>query len=208
MVQDHEEENNSLQEAEEAERNRADDEEISQRLFQAISAKKLKIKQFARESGIKYPSLRDYYKGKRKPGFLALAALLKFTGVSGDWLLLGKGEMFAHDGPLSADVDEHLFAKIAQAVTREFLKQPTDWNEADQVRETGGDYLNKKSRKQMQSELNRIGEHTAIAANIYNRAARLAAQERADYIQREVARLVRLHRSISLTHIDDDEDGD
>jgi len=204
-VQDRDGEKGNRRDAGEDERLLSPEEEqINRRLFEAISSKKLKIKQFARESGIKYPSLRDYYKGKRKPGFLALVALLRFTGVSGDWLLLGEGDMFAAKDPLPAEVDEHLLAKIAQAVEREFLKQPT-WSQADQVKEVGTDYLQKRQRKQLQKELNRVGEHTVIAANVYNRAARLAPGLRGPYIEHEVARLVRLHRSMSLTHIDEDE---
>ncbi len=72
----------------------ADDdcEAIFARLREVIAATQLDLVSFAEQSGIPYPSLRDYASGRRKPGLAATVAMLRFTGVSADWLLLGQGE--------------------------------------------------------------------------------------------------------------------
>lgn len=180
----------------------SDDELVKQRIKQAIDSKGLKLKQFSRESGMAYPSLRDYYRGMRKPGFEALATLVKFTGVSADWVLLGTGAMYAGDDPPMGDIDERVLGHIAQIVERELYHRP-DPKQADRVAEGDGvEGLYALSRREFQEKLNRVGEQSVIAANVYNRIAHIEdpnAREAA--INREVKALVRLNRGISATKI-------
>ena len=179
----------------------SDEEQIKRRIRQAIESKGLKIKQFSRESGMAYPSLRDYYSGLRKPGFDAVAAIVRFTGVSGDWLLTGKGTIFPDKEPASPSIDEGLLGQIAQAVESEFARTGND--QSDAVAENTPLYA--PTRKAFQKKLNMVGEHSVIAASVYNRVAQVVdrdARQRA--IKREVADLVRLNRSIEATHIDDE----
>ena len=179
------------------------DEEIKKRVREAIRSKGLKIKQFARESGMAYPSLRDYYSGLRKPGFDAIAAIVSFTGVSGDWILLGKGEMFPGQEPVIVNINEDLLAEIAKAVAREYNHPEEDGLVQDRDSE---DYLYAQSRKEMQKRLSSVREHTLITANVYNRVAHIADdQKREKMLVKEVENLVRFHRKMSRTLLGDEE---
>lgn len=175
---------------------------VKQRIKQAIESKGIKLKQFSRESGMAYPSLRDYHRGLRKPGFEALANLVNFTGVSADWVLLGRGGMYPGDDPPLGDIDERVLGHIAQVVEREFYSRP-ELDQADKVAEGDGvEGLYAASRRDLQKKLNRVGEQSVIAANVYNRIAHIQDPEsREAAIAREVKALVRLNRGISATKI-------
>ncbi len=172
-----------------------EDAAIKERLRRAIESKNLKIKQFARESGMAYPSLRDYHGGLRKPGFEAIATLLRFTGVSADWLILGKGVMFPEEMGEPANVDEELMAHIAQKVATAVDEDEAPANAADRDEE---DYLYSRSRLEEQARENTAGKNAVITASVYNRVAHLRDdQEREQAIQREVETVLRLNRTMN-----------
>ena len=172
--------------------------DIRLRIKQAIESKGMKIKQFSRESGMAYPSLRDYHGGKRKPGFDALAEIVAFTGVSADWVLLGKGQMFTDEPPPFAPVDERLMAQIAQRVVLAFsapeTKDGLTIEELESYRASGD--------PEVQHELNIMGEQAVIASTIYNKVALIEDEtERDKAISGQVALLVHLRRSIDATRL-------
>lgn len=173
------------------------DEAIKKRIKEAISSKNLKIKQFARESGMAYPSLRDYYSGLRKPGFDAISALLDFTGVNGDWLLLGQGSMFPEATQKRAKINEIVLGKISQQIELGF--QDTETNGLQMVQdEDAEEYAYSPKTKDDQAKLNRIGENSIMAASIYNRVAHLTDEdELAKAIREEVRTQVRLAKASS-----------
>jgi hypothetical protein len=67
--------------------------QLESRLKKAMQGKFNTVKELSFSTGIPYPSLREYLSGKKRPGFDALASFVKATGVSGDWLLTGEGDM-------------------------------------------------------------------------------------------------------------------
>ncbi len=178
------------------------DKAIKQRVREAILSKGIKIKQFARDSGMAYPSLRDYYSGLRKPGFDAIAAIVEFSGVSGDWILLGKGTMFPNQKPKFTDIDEDLLAFIAKVVAREY-PYPEDFLTV-QDNDTE-EYIYAASRKERQKLL-WVREHSLIAGNVYNRIAPIEDEEkREDALNKEVERLVRFHRNMNKDGEEEEE---
>jgi transcriptional regulator with XRE-family HTH domain len=105
-------------------------EAIFERLRLTITASQLDLASFARMSGIPYPSLRDYAYGRRKPGLAATVALLRFTGISADWLLLGQGAMYAH--PLAPSDDNPLRGRVDRALLRQYLANEESYLEFEQ----------------------------------------------------------------------------
>ena len=178
-----------------------EDDAIKRRVKKMILSKEMKLKQFSRESGMPYPSLRDYYSGLRKPGFDATAAMLRFTGVSADWLILGKGPMFPDLESLPANVNEALLSKIAQWVER---LQPEP-RESGMVQENDeGSYLYSKNQKAKQKRLRAIAKKTTMAAAVYNRVAHLRdPDQREASIEREIEALMRYNQAL----INSEEDG-
>lgn len=53
-------------------------------------------KMFAQAMGVKPPTLHPYFRNEKKPGGLVLERLIKL-GCNADWLLTGKGDMFAEN---------------------------------------------------------------------------------------------------------------
>ena len=175
------------------------DEAIKWRIKLAIESKNMKIKRFAREAGMAYPSLRDYHSGLRKPGFDAIAAILRFTGVSGDWLMLGKGPMFLDQPEKATTVDEALIGRIAQQVAYAY-----DMQRDDQIEVAEPDGLYSARRRELREELKRAGERAVLSANVYNRVAGLDETNREETIRREVAQLVRLQRGLNATRLEEE----
>lgn len=176
----------------------AQDTAMRARIRQAIESKGLKIKQFARESGMAYPSLRDYHSGLRKPGFDALATIIRFTGVSADWVLLGDGPMFPDEPPPFAPVDERLMAQISQRVAMAFAAPDTPHGPSVEELEK----FTADDDPIIQARLNDAGEQSVIASTIYNRVALIdEAGEREATIAKQVAILVHLRRSIQATRL-------
>lgn len=70
---------------------------IKDRLKLALEQKNMSIKDFSLISGIAYRSLQNYLRGEREPNADALAALSTHLGISADWLLTGRGNMFHED---------------------------------------------------------------------------------------------------------------
>jgi len=169
------------------------DREIKDRVRRAILSKQMKIKKFARESGMAYPSLRDYYSGLRKPGFDAIRTIVDFTGVSADWLLLGKGPMFPGQEP--ADVDEKLLGKIAIALDGAFSH-----GEDDEIHTSDeGDFDYSPARREREAAKRRVGRRAAMAANVYNRLAHLEPDDQLDdRIEQEARAMVRLEEGMSF----------
>ena len=180
------------------------DEAIKARVKTAIKSKNLKIKQFARESGMAYPSLRDYYSGLRKPGFDAIAAIVAFTGVSADWLLLGKGSMFPDEESRWSNINENLLASIARDVALEHHHSAVDVTGVGD--EDPENYLYSPARRELTKKLNLVREHMLIAANVYNRVAHMIDEDKRDeLVKREVENMVRLYRNLSQSLAEDQE---
>ncbi len=64
--------------------------DLGGRIRQAIENKFLNMRAFSEETGMPYPSLRNYVSGTKKPGTDALALISAATGYSIDWLVTGK----------------------------------------------------------------------------------------------------------------------
>lgn len=62
---------------------------FASRLRDAIASSGLSITDFGEKSGVKYPSLRDYVSGKKKPGLDALASIVRTLDVDPLWLITG-----------------------------------------------------------------------------------------------------------------------
>lgn len=71
----------------------------------------------ARRLGIPHATVRNYYKEGRLPAPEVLMKIAAETGVSLNWLLLGRGEMFAADtGPI--ELGRFLESKIGEMIDR------------------------------------------------------------------------------------------
>ncbi|MBK9529236.1 MAG: helix-turn-helix domain-containing protein [Acidobacteria bacterium] len=71
----------------------------------------------ARRLGIPHATVRNYYKEGRLPAPDVLIKIANVTGVSLNWLLLGRGEMFAGELP-PLDLGRLLEGKIGEIVDR------------------------------------------------------------------------------------------
>jgi len=167
-----------------------------QRVRAAIRSKGLNIKQFARESGMAYPSLRDYYSGLRKPGFDALALLIEFTGVSAEWLILGEGRMFPEQLVPMNNVNEELIGTIALMVSAEINGVDIVQDELEDQEITVEQYSANKSERQR--KLNKARELGLITANVYNRVSLLETEDsRQISMRKEIKSLVGLYRNMN-----------
>ena len=88
--------------------------DFKQRLKEAIALKFPSIRAFSEQTGIPYPSLRDYLSGKKRPGFDALTSIITATGVSADWLLTSTGEKEINNN--QAELDGELLVQVVEAV--------------------------------------------------------------------------------------------
>lgn len=71
----------------------------------------------ARRLGIPHATVRNYYKEGRLPAPEVLIKIANVTGVSLNWLLLGRGEMYAGELP-PLDLGRFIEAKIGEIVDR------------------------------------------------------------------------------------------
>jgi transcriptional regulator with XRE-family HTH domain len=167
---------------------------VRQRIKKTIDSKKVKLSEFSKQSGIPYPTLREYYNGLRKPGFEAIATLLSFTGVSGDWLLLGRGEMFV---PRSLSNDrEGLLGKIAQEV--EFAFADLDGKQLAE------DEHNHHSDPEFKKKMAQVGRRTVIAATIYRDTANIKDEvERKQAIRSQANKYAHFQRSVETIELND-----
>jgi len=174
--------------------------EIAARIRAAILSKGEKLATFARESGMPYPSLMDYYNGSRKPGFEALATLVGYTGVSAEWLLLGKGAMRAKAIPIEETILGHIIQVLAYA---QFRLVEGQWSVQD------GDpdeFLYAIEDRELKSHLNEVGELAAMASSIYNRIAHVQnPNEREEAIRQEIRQMLRLKHSLAANHLPEDD---
>ncbi len=79
---------------------------IGERLKILIDVLGLKQKDFAREAGIPYKSLRHYIEGTSLPGSENLQKIILKFGVNINWLLTGEGEMFIKNKPRGEIFDD------------------------------------------------------------------------------------------------------
>ncbi|CAM2008596.1 helix-turn-helix domain-containing protein [Acanthopleuribacter pedis] len=174
-----------------------DDSSQKERLKRAIDSKKMKIKHFAREAGMAYPSLRDYYTGVRKPGYDALTTILAFTGVSGDWLILGKGPMFLDEKETCEEVDSNLIAEIARHLTYAY-----DHHIEAAVAQSGENGVYSINRRRLKHRINEAGERALLMANVYNKVAPVKDQQsREDELKRVVKDVVDLHKKLTENRV-------
>lgn len=167
----------------------AEDLAVRQRIKKTIDSKKLKLSEFSKQSGIPYPTLREYYNGLRKPGFEAISTLLNFTCVSGDWLLLGRGEMFI---PRSLSNDrEGLLGQIAQEVELAFVS--LDGKHAAE----NDAQLSEEDEARLKKVMAQVGKRTVIAATIYRDTANIKDEaERKLAIRAEAQKYAHFQRSV------------
>lgn len=168
---------------------------IATRIRAAIQSKGDRLAEFARQSGIPYPSLMDYYKGSRKPGFDALATLIEYTGVNADWLLLGKGTMRRSTPPVQEQILGHIMQVLALSKMRQLEGNSS-------VHEDAEPSLYAIEEAELRSKINQMGELAALAANIYNRVAHMTDEtEREAQIQTEARHMLRLQESLTENHL-------
>lgn len=180
------------------------------RVVRAIGTYKGTLRQFSEESGIPYPSLHEYASGKRKPGFDALAAITKTSGVSPLWILTGEGEMF------SATTKEVLIdAEVVRQISVEFMIARI--LTADEDREGLGKAaletaaLDRKSYERfvasrapvdledLRKKIEDAEREATYMAVVYNITAKLPdAETRTRRIRREVFELLELMRQEQL----------
>ncbi|MEK8017060.1 MAG: helix-turn-helix transcriptional regulator [Candidatus Parabeggiatoa sp.] len=72
--------------------------DIAKRLKKVIVNKNKTLKDFSKEANIPYITLQKYIAGERKPGADALTKIHIQLGISINWLLTGKGEMYEKKG--------------------------------------------------------------------------------------------------------------
>ena len=89
-----------------------------ERLHQAVTTTGLSQKDFAEAANMPLSSLKVYLSGKKRPGFDALAAIVKTSGVSADWLLTGEEK----DLSKLSTPDFAMLEQIIEGV-EEFLEQ-------------------------------------------------------------------------------------
>ena len=180
-----------MQKADKKENKEVDD-SIHQRIREAIQSRGMKLKQFSRESGLAYPSLRDYFGGLRRPGFEALCKILNFTHVSADWLLLGKGPMFHDEKPPVADIDEELVTSIYCEVEKIIHDESMEAAEAPE-----DDFAYSLAQKEFRKKQQITRQRAAITANVYNRVSRIEdEEERTRYVSKEIQSLLRFQRTL------------
>lgn len=170
------------------------------RVKEAILTTRLNLKQFAREINMAYPTLRDYFSGLRKPGFDALASIASYTGVSAEWLLLGKGVMFPHDLTPMNTVDEKLLGVIVRQVALASAEL-----DGEMVAEDGlGDADYSIARRERLKQVNKAQEQALLAANVYNRVSLIEDEEiRGARMIQEVKSLLELYRNMHRAVEDD-----
>jgi len=66
----------------------------AQRITDAREKKGISQRELVKRLGMNQTTLVHYETGKREPKFGFLASLIQETGVDGNWLLTGKGEMY------------------------------------------------------------------------------------------------------------------
>ncbi len=181
-----------------------DEPDFKTRVRAAVESKGLNVKQFARQAGMAYPSLRDYYSGLRKPGLDAIISILSFSGVSAEWLLLGKGPMFPGAESLTSNVDENLLGIITGHVA-DMATQPQGSDISDSE---PGSYDYSFSERERKKKMNAARDQALIAANVYNRVSLIEDKKRQEEaINREVKSLVRLYLNINMSKAEQDTPG-
>lgn len=101
---------------------------VAERTIQAISNvlifnKGLKKNQLAKELGLKQPKLSEILCGRVRPNTEVMSRLCSKYGISGDWILYGKGEMVTiNRGDSDQCIDEHPFPEKKEILDRlEFI---------------------------------------------------------------------------------------
>lgn len=171
------------------------DPEVAARIRAAILAKGVKLAVFARDADMPYPSLMDYYKGARKPGFDALAKIIDYSGVSPEWLLFGTGSMMPSSPPIQEQILGHIMQILGYAQHR---LASGEWS----VQEDSSTHLYAIQEPTVRNQINDLGELAIMSASIYNRVAHLQNHaERETQIQEEVRQMLRLKMSFSASQI-------
>ena len=68
--------------------------ELSKRIKDFIDYKKMSVRKFASECGLKQPTLDKHIRGTAEPNVVTLIGIAKrFPELSLEWLLLGEGQM-------------------------------------------------------------------------------------------------------------------
>ena len=69
----------------------------SERLKQVMDAKGFNLKTFSEQADIPYRTLQNYILTNREPSAESLVKLHSRLGINLNWLMSGKGEMFANE---------------------------------------------------------------------------------------------------------------
>lgn len=157
------------------------------RLRYTLTLQHTDLKKVAEDTGIPYSSLSAYFSGRRKPGIEALTQILEYTGVSADWLLMGKGEMKPVqniDTPMVAP----LFGKIVEALERALKDFGGDGNTLRAPRLNRGLYNMEEAA--FQDRMKRIKVRLNIAADIYNQIAAEGEAKTESIIQENIDELL------------------
>ena len=78
--------------------------------------------EIARRLELPHATVRNYFQG-RMPAPDVLIKIANETNVSLNWLLTGKGELFAGGGPLSQDLDDIFEKKIEEMIERKLAER-------------------------------------------------------------------------------------
>jgi transcriptional regulator with XRE-family HTH domain len=90
----------------------------AQRIKEARENKNISQRELVKRLGINQTSLVHYETGKREPRIGYLIGLIRETGVNGNWLLTGKGEMYGEGKKIITNKEaiKALFADKADEV--------------------------------------------------------------------------------------------
>lgn len=91
------------------------DREFISRLDQAFDGATMAT--VARRLGIPHATVRNYYKEGRLPAPEVLIKIASVTGISLNWLLMGRGRMYESEAP-TVDIGRVLEVKITEIVER------------------------------------------------------------------------------------------
>lgn len=120
----------------------------------------------ARRLGIPHATVRNYYQG-RLPAPEVLIKIAAETGVSLNWLLMGRGEMFAGDmGPIG--LGKFIEAKISEMVDRKL----SGMNEVAEL----GD-IDLRAEFDVEAALLRLGDAQAVMEEWFRHDGRECPQD-------------------------------
>lgn len=88
---------------------------MKDRILKIIREEQLTPARFADIIGVQRSSISHYLSGRNNPSLeFAQKILLKFKNINAEWLVLGKGEMYKHQGLSQPSLENNLLTPLIQ----------------------------------------------------------------------------------------------